>query len=138
MTRRKPISCAEFTACMADLIAAGEDIFAHPHVRRCKLHRALLNDLEAIASAAKQMFPEIDPPDTVWAGIQASLADQDRPDPIISDPWPGCRVFFAMQVIDPFDPNASPPALDSSVLEKKAPGLQIFGTRPFPRREGRG
>jgi hypothetical protein len=140
MTRRKHISCAEFTACMADMIAAGEDIFTHPHVRRCKLHQALLNDLEAIASAAKQMFPEVDPPDTLWDGIQARLAGEHRPDPIVSDPWPGCRVFFSIRVADPFDTNASPPPLAPSVWEeRKAAGLHIFGsTRAIPRREERG
>ena len=140
MNRPKKLSCAEFSACMAELIAAGEDIFAHPHVRQCKLHRALLDDLEAIAAAAKQMFPECDPADGVWDGIQARLTGEDRPGAFQSAPWPGCRIVFSLRVIDPHDPGASPPLLDPSLWEERtAAGMQIFGaTRTFPQREGRG
>jgi len=134
---RKNMSCAEFSACMAELIAAGEDIFVHPHVRRCKLHQALLDDLEAIAKAARQMFPEVDPPDTLWDGIQARLG-QEHPAPIISDPWPGYRVVFAMLVID-HNLETSPPAPDFSFREKELPiRLKVFGASRTPaRREGR-
>lgn len=131
---RKNMSCEEFSACMADLIAAGEDIFAHPHVRKCKLHRALLDDLETIARAAKEMFPEVDPADSVWTGIQARMAQEPLPNPVISHPFPGYRVVFAVQVME----HGSPPALDHSFLEDKSSfGLQIFGASSgFPRREG--
>src|SRR5579871_2411490 len=97
---RKNMSCEQFSACMADLIASGEDIFAHPHVRRCKLHRALLDDLETIARAAKEMFPEVDPPDTVWEGLQARMAQEQFPPPIVSGPFPGFRVVSALRVIE--------------------------------------
>jgi hypothetical protein len=131
---RKNMSCEEFSARMADLIAAGVDIFAHPHVRKCKLHRALLDDLETIARAAKELFPEVDPADSVWTGIQARIAQEPHPDPIVSQPSPGYRVVFAMQVIE----HGSPPALDHSVSDDKSSfGLQIFGAPSgFPRREG--
>ncbi len=134
---RRSMSCAEFSARMAGLIAAGEDIFAHPHVRKCKLHRALLEELETIARVAKQMFPEIDPPETVWDGLQARMAQEQHPFPIVSDPWPGCRVAFVMQVIESYNPHASPPPVDrSSWDEKLSIAMQIFGAT-HARREGR-
>ena len=134
---RKHLSCAEFSASMARLIGAGEDIFAHPHVRQCKLHRALLDDLEAIAQAAKEMFPDIDPPDTVWGGIQSRMAQGQQPDPVVSDPWPGCRVVFTMQVIESYNPHASPPPVDRSLWDEKLSiAMQIFGPT-HARREGR-
>jgi len=135
--KRKNMSCAEFSACMAQLIAAGVDIYAHPHVRRCKLHRALLEDLETIARAARQLFPEVDPPDTLWDGIQARMG-LENPAPILSDPWPGFRVVFALRVID-HNPESSPPAPNGSFLEKDLPlRLKVFGARRTPaRREGR-
>ena len=105
---RRSLSCEEFSARMPELIAAGEDIFAHPHVRQCKLHRALLEDLEEIARAAKQMFPEVDPPDTLWNGIESRIA-QNFLASIISDPWPGCRVIVNAQLIEGYYPHASPP-----------------------------
>jgi hypothetical protein len=67
------MSCEEFDAHMSEMIAAGEDIFNHPHVRTCELHKALLADLEAIAIAAKELFPEVDPPDDLWKGIEGKL-----------------------------------------------------------------
>jgi hypothetical protein len=129
---RKHMSCAEFSACMAELIAAGEDIFAHPHVRRCKLHRALLDDLEAIAKAARQIFPEVDPPDTLWDRIQEELA-QKQPGPMVSDPWPGYRVVVAIHVIEYYNSNASPP-----VPHQPPVRLRVLDANPAPsRREGR-
>jgi hypothetical protein len=131
---RKNMSCAEFNARMAQLIAAGEDIFAHPHVRKCRLHRALLHDLETIAKAAKQMFPEVDPPDTVWDGIQTKLAQGHPSDPIVSDPFSGYRVVFSMEVVE----HGSPPALGRSFADDTSSfGLQIFSAGGYPRREGR-
>jgi hypothetical protein len=131
----KHMSCAEFSACMADLVAAGEDIFSHPHVRSCKLHRALLGDLEVIARAARELFPEIDPPDTLWEGIQARL-DQEPPGPFLSEPWPGYRVVVAIKVME--QNNASPPAPGHS-FAKSPVRLKVQGaTRKPAQREGRG
>ena len=132
---RKRMSCAQFSACMADLIAAGEDMFSHPHVRRCKLHRALLEDLETIARAARQLFPEVDPPDTLWDEIQARL-EQDQPAPFISEPWPGYRLVLAMRVMEQY--NASPPPPGHSSVKSHL-RLKVFGaTRSPARGEGRG
>ena len=132
---RKHMSCAQFSACMAELIAAGEDIYSHPHVRSCKLHRALLDDLEAIARAARQLFPEVDPPDALWDELQARLA-QEPPGPFISEPWPGYRVVLALQVRESYNP--SPPSPGNS-LAKSPVRLKVLGAaRKRAQREGRG
>jgi len=135
---RKDMSCEEFSACMADLIAAGQDIFAHPHVRRCKLHRALLDDLEAIAKAARQILREVDPPDTLWDGIEARLGYDQPVAPALSYAGPGYRVMFAVKVIEPHSPGASPPYLDASLRgEKPARPTIIDPSGRIARREGR-
>ncbi len=69
----KEMSCEEFDARMTAMMASGEDIFTHPHVQSCELHKALLADLEAIARVAKDLFPEVDPPDDLWSGIEGKL-----------------------------------------------------------------
>jgi hypothetical protein len=131
---RQNMSCEEFSACMVALIAAGEDVFAHPHVRKCKLHRALLDDLEAIARVAKQMFPDLDPPDAVWDQIETRIANGHCPDPIVAHPWPGTEVVVSLRVIE----HGSPPRLNrSSSQDKPSLGWHVVGApRAFPRREG--
>ena len=75
----KSMSCEEFQAHMPDLIASGEDASAHPHVQSCALCRALLNDLETIAEAARQLFPVEDPPDTLWDQIESAIKLEGNP-----------------------------------------------------------
>ena len=136
---RNTMSCEEFSACMADLIAAGEDIFAHPHVRGCRLHRALLDDLEAIAKAARELLKDVDPADTLWDGIQAQLGNEDQSAPIVSGVGRGYRVVFSMKVIEPRNPHASPPSLERSYSEEELPyQLKIIDAKQrFARWEGR-
>ena len=126
---------------MAHLVAAGEDIFSHPHVQRCKLHRALLDDLEAIAKAARQLLGgEVDPPDTVWNGIQARLEFGREPaPPTVSYIGPGYRVMFAVKVIERWSSGtASPPSLDAFFQgEKPVRPPFINPARKVARREGR-
>ena len=132
---RKDMSCQEFSACMADLIAAGQDIFAHPHVRRCSLHRALLDDLEAIANAARQLLRDLDPPDTLWDGIQARLGFE--PAPAISHSRPGLRVTFALKVIESSHPGAGPPYLDTVFQDEKlVPPTTIDAVKRLSERRG--
>ncbi|MGD0630264.1 MAG: hypothetical protein ABR987_12980 [Terracidiphilus sp.] len=54
------LTCAAFQAQLSDLIASGEDVNSHPHLRSCGLCRALLADLETIAEAARQLFPIVE------------------------------------------------------------------------------
>jgi hypothetical protein len=67
------MTCEEFQSQMPELIASGENASAHPHVRECDLCRALLQDLETIAEAARQLFPVEDPPDRVWEQIESAI-----------------------------------------------------------------
>ncbi len=138
INRRKTMSCEQFSARMAHLVAAGEDLFSHPHVRQCKLHRALLEDLEGIARAARQMFPEMDPPDTLWAGIEARI-EQEFFVSLTSDQWPGYRVVINAQAIEGYNPDEGPPGAGRSGANRKsATRLNIPGAgRSLARRERR-
>jgi len=71
------MSCAEFQAQLPELVSSGRDASAHPHVRSCELCRALLADLETIAEAARQLFPSVEPADTVWKNIETALERGD-------------------------------------------------------------
>ena len=72
------LSCAAFQAQLPDLIAAGENVASHPHLRSCELCRALLADLETIAEAARQLFPIEEPPDEVWEHIESAIKSEER------------------------------------------------------------
>ena|ERR1700744_291946 len=68
------MTCEEFQSHLPEVIATGEDISQHPHILSCELCRNLLADLEAIAEAARQLFPPMeDPPDTLWEQIQSKI-----------------------------------------------------------------
>jgi predicted anti-sigma-YlaC factor YlaD len=70
------MSCEEFQANMPEIIGSGVDASAHPHVQNCDLCRALLNDLETIAEAARQLFPVEDPPDRLWEQIESAIKQE--------------------------------------------------------------
>lgn len=72
----KNMTCEEFQSQMAELIGSGEDVALHPHVQSCTLCRALLNELEIIAEAARQLFPVEDPPDTVWEKLETAIKQE--------------------------------------------------------------
>lgn len=71
------MTCAEFQAQMPELISSGQDASEHPHVQHCALCRALLEDLETIAEAARQLFPVEDPPDSVWEQIESAIKQEE-------------------------------------------------------------
>jgi hypothetical protein len=71
------MTCEEFQSQMPELIASGENASEHPHVRECDLCRALLQDLETIAEAARQLFPVEDPPDRLWEQIESAIKQQE-------------------------------------------------------------
>jgi len=74
MTREaKTMTCAEFQAHLPELIGSGEDAGNHPHLQSCELCRAFLADLQTIAEAARQLFPDVEPPDEVWENIESAL-----------------------------------------------------------------
>jgi predicted anti-sigma-YlaC factor YlaD len=72
------MSCAEFQAQLPELIGCREVIGDHPHLQRCDLCRALLADLNAIAEAARDLFPVEEPPDAVslWEHIESAIAHE--------------------------------------------------------------
>jgi hypothetical protein len=74
---RDKMSCEEFQALLPELIGTGEDINQHPHIQSCELCRAFLADLEAIAEAARQLFPTEEPPDELWNQIDARIRQED-------------------------------------------------------------
>ncbi len=73
-------SCAEFQAQLPELIASGE---AHSHLRSCPDCRAFLASIGAIAEAARQLFPSVEPPDEVWERIESAIRreEEDSIDP---------------------------------------------------------
>ncbi|HEY2859109.1 MAG TPA: hypothetical protein VGJ21_11885 [Terracidiphilus sp.] len=73
----KNLTCAEFQAQMPELIGSGQDASTHPHVQNCALCRALLEDLETIAEAARQLFPVEDPPDHLWDQIESAIKQEE-------------------------------------------------------------
>jgi hypothetical protein len=74
---RKDMSCEDFQEQLAELIGTGEDVSTHPHLQHCDLCRAFYADLEAIAAAARQLFPVEDPPDRVWEQIQSAIQEEE-------------------------------------------------------------
>ncbi len=75
---RNPISCAAFQEQLADLVGAGQDLSAHPHLQSCARCRALLADLETIAAAARQLFPSVEPPDELWEQIKSAINKEEK------------------------------------------------------------
>jgi len=74
---RKDMSCEEFQDQLAELIGTGADASAHPHVQSCDLCRAFVSDLQAIAAAARELFPVQDPSDRVWEQIQSAIQEEE-------------------------------------------------------------
>ncbi len=72
------MSCAEFQAQLPELFGCGEVIGDHPHLQRCNLCRALMADLNAIADAARDLFPVEEPPDAdaLWEHIESAIAHE--------------------------------------------------------------
>jgi hypothetical protein len=57
-------------------------------VQNCELCRALLADLQTIAEAARQLFPGVEPPDTVWEHIESAIKsdEDDGTEPVATQP----------------------------------------------------
>ena len=61
---------------LSELIEAGADLNSDPNVESRELYRAFLADIEAIAQAARQMFPAVEPPDEVWEHIESVINER--------------------------------------------------------------
>jgi len=137
MRKRRKMTCEEFSARMAELVASGQDVFTHPHVKSCKIHRALLEHLEAIAHAAKQLFPDVDPSDRLWKRIEDEIAPMGGFVERVSDPFPGFRLVSRVRVKDKGDDPHDVPAVyeyDTGMGSVPMPGtrLRIGGHTPPP------
>ncbi len=134
MKDRRHMTCEEFTAAMPQLVASGEDIFVHPHVKSCRMHRALIADLEAIAQAAQQLFPDVDPSDNLWAKINDEIAPLGEIDARVSYPFPGLRLVFRTQVMENWNPQDKAMANDDQLGERSLPvhGMQIRAGHKSP------
>jgi predicted anti-sigma-YlaC factor YlaD len=71
------LSCAEFQSQLPDLISSAKNIADHPHLQNCIRCRALLADLDAIAQAARQLFPIEEPPDALWEHIESAIVMEE-------------------------------------------------------------
>lgn len=71
------MTCQEFQALLPELIGTGQDISRHPHIQSCELCRALLADLEAIAQAARDLFPIEEPPDELWSKLDSAIKQEE-------------------------------------------------------------
>ncbi len=72
------MSCDDFQDQLADLIASGEDISNHPHLKNCPRCRALLADLQTIADAARQLIPVDPPEDDLWDRIESAIRKEEN------------------------------------------------------------
>ena len=73
----KSMSCVEFQNQLAELIGSGVDVENHPHLKDCDLCRQLYAELQTIADAAKQLFPDQQPEDKLWDRIEAAIKKED-------------------------------------------------------------
>ncbi len=71
------LTCTDFQARLPELIGSGEDVSAHPHIRSCELCHNLLADLETIAEAARQLFPIVEPPESLWNQIESAISQEE-------------------------------------------------------------
>jgi len=69
----KSMRCVDFQAQLPELVGSGTSVADHPHVKECALCRELLENLETIAQAARQLFPEVEPPDDLWEQIETAI-----------------------------------------------------------------
>ncbi len=74
---RKNMSCEDFQEQLPELIGSGADASSHPHVQTCELCRAFIAELEAIAAAARELFPIEDPSERVWEQIQSAIQEEE-------------------------------------------------------------
>jgi len=73
----KSMSCEEFQSQLAELVGSGADVENHPHIRECEICRRLYDDLQTIADAAKQLFPDQQPEDNLWDRIESAIKKGD-------------------------------------------------------------
>ncbi len=73
----KSMSCEQFQAQLSDLVGSGADVERHPHIRECDICRQLYQELQTIADAARQLFPDQQPEDNLWERIESAIKEED-------------------------------------------------------------
>jgi len=73
----KSMSCEEFQSHLPELVGSGADVENHPHIKECAICRQLYEDLQTIAHAAKQLFPDEQPEDNLWERIESAIKKGD-------------------------------------------------------------
>lgn len=76
-TDPKDMGCAEFRAQLSDLVGSGAVVENHPHIQECEICRELYEQLQIIADAAKQLFPDQEPEDNLWERIESAIKKED-------------------------------------------------------------
>jgi predicted anti-sigma-YlaC factor YlaD len=76
-TNNKTMSCEAFQSQLSDLVGSGADVESHPHIQECEICRELYEQLQIIAQAAKQLFPDQEPEDKLWERIESAIKDED-------------------------------------------------------------
>jgi predicted anti-sigma-YlaC factor YlaD len=77
MTDPKSMTCEEFQAQLSDLVGSGADVASHPHIKDCEICRELYEQLQTIAEAARQLFPDQEPEDSLWERIESAIKKED-------------------------------------------------------------
>jgi predicted anti-sigma-YlaC factor YlaD len=72
------MSCQEFQEQLPELVGSGANVASHPHLQSCVLCRALFADLETIAEAARQLFPNQQPKDDLWERIESAIKEDAK------------------------------------------------------------
>jgi predicted anti-sigma-YlaC factor YlaD len=76
-TNHKTMSCEVFQSQLSDLVGSGADIENHPHIKECDICRQLYQELQTIADAARQLFPDQQPEDKLWDRIESAIKEED-------------------------------------------------------------
>ena len=71
------MTCEDFQSQLAELIGSGQSLDNHPHLRHCSRCRALIDDLQTIAQAARQLFPVVEPPEALWEHIESAIVKEE-------------------------------------------------------------
>jgi hypothetical protein len=71
---QRHVTCEDFQSHLPELVAAGQDLRDHEHLKTCARCTELLEELEYIAGIASDLLlPVYEPGEAVWKKISASL-----------------------------------------------------------------
>ena len=73
----KSMSCEEFQSQLAELVGSGANVENDPHVKECAICRQLIEELQIIADAAKQLLSDEQPEERLWDRIESAIKKED-------------------------------------------------------------